>query len=198
LAAARAAVSHDHPDAIAAAQAVALSIFLLQKNVAPRAVRERLIGEFRYDLSPETALSRGGTDVSAAGRFCSLIPGFGVKLSAINPCRAHCSLRGRGLPSAIALSSDMSAAITRAPNSDRRLWLPFPPRSDSRWRLGCWGFQDRQSHKVGLGLVARKNPIRATLAGRCPRAASGQATAAPPSSVMNSRRFIRSPRRRGR
>jgi hypothetical protein len=30
----------------------------------------------------------------------SLIPGFGVKLSAINPCRAHCSLRGGGLPSA--------------------------------------------------------------------------------------------------
>lgn len=67
LAAAQAAVSHDHPDAIAAAQAVALSIFLLQKNVAPRAVRERLIGEFRYDLSPERALSRGGFDVSAAG-----------------------------------------------------------------------------------------------------------------------------------
>ena len=67
LVAAQAAVSHDHPDAIAAAQAVALSIFLLQKNVAPRVVRERLIGEFRYDLSPERALSRGGFDVSAAG-----------------------------------------------------------------------------------------------------------------------------------
>jgi ADP-ribosylglycohydrolase len=68
LAAAQAAVSHDHPDAIAAAQAVALSIFLLRKNVAPRAVRERLTGEFHYDLSPERALSRGsGFDVSAAG-----------------------------------------------------------------------------------------------------------------------------------
>src|SRR5262249_57505486 len=32
-----------------------------------RAVRERLIGEFRYDLSPERALTRGGFDVSAAG-----------------------------------------------------------------------------------------------------------------------------------
>ena len=32
----------------------------------------------------------------------------------------------------------------------------------------------------------------------CARAASGHAAAAPPSSVMNSRRFIRSPRRRGR
>jgi hypothetical protein len=35
-------------------------------------------------------------------RLCSLIPGFGVKLSAIIPCRAHCSLRGRGLPSMMA------------------------------------------------------------------------------------------------
>ena len=32
----------------------------------------------------------------------------------------------------------------------------------------------------------------------CARAASGHAAAAPPSSVMNSRRLIRSPRRRGR
>jgi len=67
LAAAQEAVSHDHPDAIAAAQAVALSIFLLRNNVAPRAVRERLTGEFRYDLRPERALSRGGFDVSAVG-----------------------------------------------------------------------------------------------------------------------------------
>jgi ADP-ribosyl-[dinitrogen reductase] hydrolase len=68
LAAVQAAVSHGHPDAIAAAQAVALSIFPLRKHVAPRAVRERLTGEFHYDLSPEPALSRGGGfDVSAAG-----------------------------------------------------------------------------------------------------------------------------------
>src|SRR5262245_57869339 len=40
------------------------------------------------------------------------------------------------------------------------------------------------------------NPITG-IAGRCAPAASGHA-AAPPSSVMNARRFIRSPRRRGR
>ncbi|MCP1845154.1 ADP-ribosylglycohydrolase [Bradyrhizobium sp. USDA 4524] len=68
LAAAQAAVSHDHPDAIAAARAVDLSIFLLRKNVAPQAVRERLTGDFHYDLSPERTLSRGGgLDISAAG-----------------------------------------------------------------------------------------------------------------------------------
>jgi len=36
------------------------------------------------------------------------------------------------------------------------------------------------------------------IAGCCARAASGHAAAAPPRSVMNARRFIRSPRRRGR
>jgi hypothetical protein len=37
---------------------------------------------------------------SESGRFCSLIPGLGVKLFSDRPCRAHCSLRGRGEPSA--------------------------------------------------------------------------------------------------
>jgi hypothetical protein len=37
---------------------------------------------------------------AALCRFCSLIPGLGVKLSNDRPCRAHCSLRGRGKPSA--------------------------------------------------------------------------------------------------
>ncbi len=49
------------------------------------------------------------------------------------------------------------------------------------------------------GVPAPKNPMVGSLPACCARAASGHATAAPPSSVMNSRRFItRSPRRRGR
>ena len=40
-----------------------------------------------------------------------------------------------------------------------------------------------------------RNPITG-IAGCCARAASGHAAAAPPSSVMNERRFIQSPRRR--
>ena len=67
LVAAQAAVSHDHPDAIAAAQAVALAIFLLRQGVTVPAVCERLTGGFGYDLSPEQALNRGGFDVSAKG-----------------------------------------------------------------------------------------------------------------------------------
>ncbi len=48
------------------------------------------------------------------------------------------------------------------------------------------------------GTAALRNPITG-IAGRCARAASGHAAATPPSSsVMNSRRFTRSPRRRGR
>jgi hypothetical protein len=40
--------------------------------------------------------------------------------------------------------------------------------------------------------------IRRIRSGCCARAASGHAAAAPPSSVMNARLLIRSPRRRGR
>lgn len=66
-AAAQAAVSHDHPDAIAAAQAVALAIFLLRRGAAALDVLERLVADFGYDLSPERARARGGFDISAAG-----------------------------------------------------------------------------------------------------------------------------------
>jgi hypothetical protein len=41
-------------------------------------------------------------------------------------------------------------------------------------------------------------PTRGLLLAFCARAASGHAAAAPPMSVMNSRRVIQSPRRRGR
>jgi len=67
LAAAQAAVSHDHPDAIAAAQAVALAILLARRGAAPAALRQRLGEDFGYDLSPEQALAQGGFDISAAG-----------------------------------------------------------------------------------------------------------------------------------
>ena len=68
LAAAQATVSHNHPDAVAAAQSVALAILLLRQGVSLTMVRRRLAQEFGYDLARETALARGGFDVSAAGR----------------------------------------------------------------------------------------------------------------------------------
>jgi ADP-ribosyl-[dinitrogen reductase] hydrolase len=67
LAAAQAAVSHDHPDAIAAAQAVALAILLVRSGLPPATLRQRLAENFGYDLAPERALVRGGFDISAAG-----------------------------------------------------------------------------------------------------------------------------------
>ena len=67
LAAAQAAVSHDHPDAVAAAHAVALAILQLRQGTAPAAVRDQLAARFGYDLRPETALRSGGFDISAAG-----------------------------------------------------------------------------------------------------------------------------------
>ena len=67
LAAAQAAVTHDHPDAIAAAQAVALAIFLARSGLPRSTLRRRLIEDFGYDLAPERALARDGFDISAAG-----------------------------------------------------------------------------------------------------------------------------------
>ena len=42
---------------------------------------------------------------------------------------------------------------------------------------------------LGRGVFAPKNPMVGSLPACCARAASGHAAAAPPSSVMNSRRF---------
>lgn len=67
LAAAQAAVSHNHPDAVAAAQAVALAILLARSGEPYQDIRQRISGRFGYDLAPERALARGGFDVSAAG-----------------------------------------------------------------------------------------------------------------------------------
>src|SRR5262245_15758713 len=55
------------------------------------------------------------------------------------------------------------------------------------------------THSLAAGRVfGPRNPTVGTFAGCCARAASGHAAAAPPSNEINSRRFIRSPRRRGR
>ena len=65
----------------------------------------------------------------------------------------------------------------------------------SRLRSGLGGTRPRDAGSVEATPLLR-NPITG-IVGCCARAASGHA-AAPPSSVMNSRRLIRSPRRRGR
>jgi ADP-ribosylglycohydrolase len=67
LAGAQASVSHNHPVAVAAAQAVSLAILLARSGVPGMAIRQRVCDDFGYDLTPERALARKGFDVSAAG-----------------------------------------------------------------------------------------------------------------------------------
>src|SRR4029079_434977 len=50
-------------------------------------------------LATADEVIEGSGAMSESGRYCSLMPGLGVKLSNDHPCRAHCSLRGRGKPS---------------------------------------------------------------------------------------------------
>jgi ADP-ribosyl-[dinitrogen reductase] hydrolase len=67
LAAAQASVSHDHPEAVAAAQAVARAIFALRQGDTVDAVRNWITESYGYDLKSEVCLGGGGFDVSAAG-----------------------------------------------------------------------------------------------------------------------------------
>lgn len=67
LAAAQAEVSHNHPDAVAAARAVARTILALREGRPIREIRTWLAESRGYDLRPEVALAGGGFDVSAAG-----------------------------------------------------------------------------------------------------------------------------------
>jgi ADP-ribosylglycohydrolase len=66
LAREQAAVSHDHPDALAAAEAVALAVFLLARGQSAEAVRRSIADAFGYELDPARSLSRG-FDASARG-----------------------------------------------------------------------------------------------------------------------------------
>lgn len=67
LAAAQASVSHDHPDAVAGAQAVARAILALRHGADVAGVRAELEAAFGYDLDPGHAFSEGGFDISTAG-----------------------------------------------------------------------------------------------------------------------------------
>lgn len=66
-AAAQARVSHDHPDAVAGAQAVARAILALRTGTDVARVRTDLETRFDYDLDPQIAQSEGGFDISTAG-----------------------------------------------------------------------------------------------------------------------------------
>lgn len=67
LAAAQAEVSHNHPDAVAAAQAVTLAILLARGGKTAEKIRARLTRTFGYELIADLAFAGGGFDVSARG-----------------------------------------------------------------------------------------------------------------------------------
>ncbi|MCO6392516.1 MULTISPECIES: ADP-ribosylglycohydrolase family protein [Phyllobacteriaceae] len=67
LAARQAIVSHNHPDAVRAAQAVSRAIFDLRHGKSVENVRHETERTFGYDLRPGVAFISGGFDVSAAG-----------------------------------------------------------------------------------------------------------------------------------
>lgn len=69
FAAASALVSHDHPDAVAAAEAVALTIWRARAGSSPADIRREIGARFGYDLARSVDEIRPGYgfDISAAG-----------------------------------------------------------------------------------------------------------------------------------
>jgi len=66
-AATQAAVSHDHPDAVAAAEATGLAIFRAREARPAAMIVAELEATFGYALDPRTALAADGFDISAKG-----------------------------------------------------------------------------------------------------------------------------------
>jgi ADP-ribosylglycohydrolase len=64
-----AAVSHDHPDAIAGAQAAVLAAWLARHGAAPETIRREIATRFAYDLSQSVAQIRAwyAFDISCKG-----------------------------------------------------------------------------------------------------------------------------------
>ena len=69
LAARSSAVTHDHPDAVAGAQAVALVMWLARRGKKKGAIRKAVSQRFGYDLTPTVEQIRPGYgyDITAAG-----------------------------------------------------------------------------------------------------------------------------------
>lgn len=67
LASEQASVSHDHPDAVVGAQAVAHAIYALRRGHPVDQVRKEIGSSYGYDLAPGFPVGGKGFDVSAAG-----------------------------------------------------------------------------------------------------------------------------------
>src|SRR6516164_1143040 len=123
--------------------------------------------------------------------------GSGTKTNTIGMVRvAACKGPTASLPSA-RITSDGSAANSAAylrvslrvvdHRTSMRALRPSVQPSACR---ACANTTMRACASGSLAAIVIRMPIRRFLSACCPRAASGHAAAAPPSSVMNSRRFI--------
>jgi len=95
------------------------------------------------------------------------------------------------------------AVCARGRPRDRGDARAGPPHNDIQARgCGLRHSRDRAARRAvsicgsAVGVLNSSTPKRGILAGCCALTTSGQAAAAPPRSVMKSRRLIRSPRRR--
>ena len=88
----------------------------------------------------------------------------------------------------------ISAIRSLRPSAQRTSIARLRPSTQPSSRNRCT--KAATQRRQAAGVVVPRNPIVDTLAGCWACARSGHAAAAPPMSVMNSRRFIQSPRRR--
>lgn len=91
-----AAVTHDHPEGIKGAQAVALAVFLGRRGAGKEAIREEIHGRFGYDLDRTLAQIRPhySFDISCQGSVPEAIVAFLESESVEDAIRKAISLGG--------------------------------------------------------------------------------------------------------
>lgn len=91
-----AVVSHDHPEGIKGAQAVALAILLARQGASKEQIRDRIAGEFSYDLNRNVDQIRPGYsfDVSCQGSVPEGIIAFLDSIDYTSAIRKAVSLGG--------------------------------------------------------------------------------------------------------
>jgi len=126
-----AAVSHDHPDAIAGAQAAVLAAWLARHGAEAETIRREIAARFAYDLSQSVEQIRAGTRSTfrAKARF---------------PPRSCVRSRRPATRTRSATRCRSAATVTRSPASraasPRRSMacrLRLPPRPGAIWTTIC-------------------------------------------------------------
>jgi len=110
-------VTHDHPEAVQAAQAVALAVFLARTGAAPEAIREELTQRFGYALDRSIAAIRPAYrfDVSARGSVPEAV------LAALEGAGVEGAIR-----KAVSLGGDSDTQACIAGGIAQALWGTMP------------------------------------------------------------------------